>query len=191
MIKGVAQSTVMYIELFFLFLARTIDMSLGTLRHVFVVQGRKYPAAAVGFVEIAVYTVALGLVVSAADEPLRLLVFSAGFAAGIICGVSIEERLALGHRSLQVIVDEEAFSFVEESRLEGHPATVWKAEGRDGVKLVINLLLTRREALPLAKRIRERMPAAFVLLSETKYFMGGRVGGRAPALTDFPLRCRA
>jgi len=174
----------MLIELLFLFCARTIDMSLGTLRQVFVIQGRKYHAAVVGFVEIAVYTLALGLVVSAADDPLKLLVFSAGFSAGIICGVSIEERLALGHRSLQIVVEENMAGLVNELREKGHPATVWRAEGRDGNKLVVNLLLTRRQALPLARQIRERIPGAFVLLSEPKYFMGGRVAGKIPDIVS-------
>lgn len=170
----------MLIELLFLFSARTIDMSLGTLRQVFVVQGRKYHAATVGFAEIAVYTLALGLVVSAADDLMKLLVFSAGFSAGIICGVSIEERLALGHRSLQIVVEEDERDLVEELRAQGHPATVWSAEGRDGGKLVINVLLTRRQASVLARQIRQRLPGAFVLLSEPKYFMGGRVAGKVP-----------
>jgi uncharacterized protein YebE (UPF0316 family) len=176
----------MWFELLFLFCARTIDMSLGTLRHMFVVRGLKVAAASVGFVEIIVFTLALGLVVSAGDDPLKLLAFAGGFSFGILCGMVIEERLAIGHRAVQIIAGEGGASLAEDLRRQGHAVTVWSADGRDGRKLVLNLLLERRHAFRLARDVRERLPDAFVLLAEPKGYLGGRVPAKFPSLLPVP-----
>ncbi|MGI6412521.1 MAG: DUF5698 domain-containing protein [Syntrophomonadaceae bacterium] len=59
----------MALELLFIFLARIIDVSLGTIRMILVIRGDKVPAAIIGFFEILVYTLALGLVVGSLRQP--------------------------------------------------------------------------------------------------------------------------
>lgn len=81
----------MILELLFIFFARIIDVSLGTIRMILVIRGDKLPAALIGFFEIMVYTVALGLVVGSLDDPVKLIVFCTGFALGILVGSVIEE----------------------------------------------------------------------------------------------------
>ena len=49
----------------FIFLARVVDVSLGTLRIIYLSRGRSRIAAVIGFVEIAIYVVALGMVIEA------------------------------------------------------------------------------------------------------------------------------
>ncbi len=165
----------MIFELLFIFFARILDVSLGTIRMILVIRGNRVPAAILGFFEILVYTVALGMVVGSLGDPLKLIVFCSGFSLGIFCGSLIEERLALGYRGLQVTVDSEHCYVADELREEGFPVTCWQANGKDGEKLVLNIIVKRDTAKLVADRVYEKDPDAFVVLMEPKQFRGGYI----------------
>lgn len=163
----------MIAELLFIFFARIIDVALGTIRVILIIRGSKWPAAFIGFFEILIYTVALGLVVGALDDILKLMVFCVGFSLGILIGSMIEARLAMGFRALQVTVDYEHAYLADELREEGYPVTCWKGEGRIGSKLVMNIIVKRNTARDIAKKIKEKDENAFIVLMEPKTFRGG------------------
>ncbi len=165
----------MLLQLLFIFLARITDVSLGTIRMILIVRGDKWPAAIIGFVEIMVYTVALGMVVGALNDPIKLTVFCVGFSLGVIVGSVIEDRLALGYRGVQVIIDREHSHIVDELREEGYPVTTWEAEGRQGHKMVLSMVLKRQLARQVTAYITERDPGAFAVFMEPKHFRGGYI----------------
>jgi uncharacterized protein YebE (UPF0316 family) len=165
----------MFLELLFIFMARIIDVSLGTIRMILVIRGSKIPAAIIGFFEILVYTLALGLVVGSLDDPIKLIVFCCGFSMGILVGSFIEEGLALGFRGIQATIERDHAYIIEELREEGDPVTSWEAEGKAGPKLMINMLVRRNMARAVADRIYEKDPGAFVILMEPKQFRGGYI----------------
>lgn len=168
----------MVYELIFLFLARTIDMCLSTIRHVLVIRGMRWAAGAIGFFEIMVYTLALALVVGGSMDVFRLLAFSLGFGAGIILGVSIEDRLAFGFRLVQATINRGDAWLVTELRAKGLPVTVHEAEGIEGPKLVLSMVMKRRLARSTARTILETIPDAFVVSTEPKHFLGGGLGSK-------------
>ena len=163
----------MYLQLLFIFMARIIDFSMGTIRMILIIRGDKWTAAIIGFFEIMVYTVALGMVVGALNDPVKLIIFCLGFSLGVVVGSLIEERLALGYRGVQVIVDCEHACIAEELREQGFPVTTWEAEGRVGPKVVLNTVVKRQLARKLAAYVTERDPGAFVVFMEPKHFRGG------------------
>lgn len=163
------------LELLFIFFARIIDVSLGTIRFILIIRGDKLPAAIIGFFEILVYTVALGLVVGALDDPVKLIVFCTGFALGVLVGSMIEEKLALGYRGIQATIDRDHLYIIEELRDEGFPVTSWEAVGKAGPKLILNIVVKRNMAGAVAERIYGKDPHAFVVLMEPKHFRGGYI----------------
>ncbi len=165
----------MIAQLLFIFFARIIDVSMGTIRTILIIRGDKWPAAIIGFFEILVYTIALSMVVGALKDPIKLLVFCSGFALGILVGSVIEEKLALGFRGLQVTIDEQNSFIVDELRDEGYPVTCWEAEGRVGRKLVLNIIVKRNLASKITDKIYDKDPCAFVVYMEPKYFRGGYI----------------
>ena len=118
----------MILELLFIFSARVIDVTLGTIRMIFIIRGDRVPAAAIGFVEIMVYTTALGMVIGSLDNPVKLVIFCAGFAMGVLSGSIIEEKLALGYRGIQVTIDAEEFG------LHQHPDHGAHTKGQHQIK---------------------------------------------------------
>ncbi|NLW45204.1 MAG: DUF2179 domain-containing protein [Syntrophomonadaceae bacterium] len=163
----------MYFDLAFIFFARIIDVSLGTVRMILTIRGERYIAAIIGFFEIMVYVVALGKVLGSLDEPIRLILYCLGFASGVIVGSWLEGVLALGYQGIQVIMDKDNQELAERLREEGYAVTTWKAEGLSGPKLVMELVVQRCMALKVAERIREYDEHAFIVFMEPKTFAGG------------------
>lgn len=163
------------LELLFLFFARTIDMALATIRQVLVIRGQRWAAGLVGFFEILVYTLALGMVVSAGSDIWRLLAFSLGFGTGIVLGVTIEDTMAFGYRLVMVTIDKKDEWIAAELRRMGHAVTVMEAAGHEGAKLMLNMVMQRRRARQVMTEIKRRLPSAFVVATEPKHFVGGRL----------------
>lgn len=162
-------------ELLFIFFARILDVSLGTIRMILVIRGDKVPAATIGFFEIMVYTVALGLVVGSLDDPVKLIIFCTGFSLGVLVGSVIEEKLALGYRGLQVIIDRDHCDLVTVLREAGYPVTCWEATGKSGPKTVLHMVVKRNMIKAVSNHIYEQDPNAFVVLMEPKHFRGGYI----------------
>ncbi|MFY9121329.1 MAG: DUF5698 domain-containing protein [Syntrophomonadaceae bacterium] len=162
-------------ELLFIFFARILDVSLGTIRMILVIRGDKVPAATIGFFEIMVYTVALGLVVGSLDDPVKLIIFCTGFSLGVLVGSVIEEKLALGYRGLQVIIDRDHCDLVTILREAGYPVTCWEATGKSGPKTVLHMVVKRNMIKAVSNHIYEQDPNAFVVLMEPKHFRGGYI----------------
>lgn len=165
----------MLFDLLFIFFARIIDVSLGTIRMILVIRGDKYVAAVIGFFEIMVYVVALGKVIGSLSEPIRLLTYCTGFAAGVIIGSWIEEKMALGYRGMQITTATENAYLVDWLRDQGYAVTTWNAEGLEGPKLVMSMLMKRNLAWDVADDILEKDDKAFIVFLEPKSFAGGTI----------------
>ena len=86
-----------------IFSLRVCDMTLDTLRVLFVMRNRKAFAWLLGFFQSAIYVVAISSVLQNLDNPLNIVGYAAGFATGNVIGLLIEERLAIGHVQLSII----------------------------------------------------------------------------------------
>jgi len=162
------------LEYLLIFLARVCDVSLSTMRMLLVVRGRRYPAAFVGFLEASVYIVALARVMKNIADPWKVLAYGLGFASGTLLGSFIEEKLAMGHVSLEVIPNEgEGEELLKALRTAGHGVTVLTGRGMTGEKMVL-LVSTDRKSLPrLSSIIEEFSPGCFVTVLETRAVRGG------------------
>lgn len=87
-----------------IFLLRIVDVSVGTVRTIAVVQGRVFLSVCLGFIEILVWvTVVAQVFQHAAHNSIVLLAYAAGFAAGNAVGIAIERMLALGTVILRIV----------------------------------------------------------------------------------------
>ena len=77
-----------------IFLLRIIDVSLGTMRTITVVNGRLRLSVALGFFEVLVWVTAVSQVIlRLRDHPILVLAYAAGFAAGNAVGILLERKL--------------------------------------------------------------------------------------------------
>ncbi len=163
-----------FLGLFLIFCARILDVSIGTLRILFLVRGRRGIAAALGFAEVMIYLTALGYVLGGGREMslLQMVVYCAGFSTGNFVGSFLEERLMNAYVVLEIIMDKtpETKIMVEKIRSDGYGATVVYGKGRDGIRSIIKVIC-RRSDIPVVTAHTENR--GFICITDVKGCYGG------------------
>lgn len=161
------------IMLAIIFAVNVVYVSLMTIRMILTLKGRKYIAAFVSVFEITVYIVGLGLVLDNLNEIQNLLAYALGFGTGLIIGSIIEEKLALGYITVNVVSTNPDLEFTRRIREKGYGVTSWSSYGMDGDRLSISILTPRKYELRLYELIQEIDPKAFIISYEPKRIHGG------------------
>lgn len=150
-----------------------IYVTLFTIRMIFTLKGQRYFAATVSIVEVIIYIIGLGLVLDNLDRLENLIAYAVGYAIGVLVGMKIEEKLALGYITVNVITKEYEPDIPNALRDKGYGVTNWVAYGREGERLMMEILTSRKSEEHLYKTIKELDPKAFIISHEPKTFYGG------------------
>ena len=145
-----------------IFALRVTDMSLDTLRVLFVMRGRKSIAWILGFIQAAVYVIAITAVLRDLTNPLNIIGYAAGFATGVVVGMAIEERLAIGHVHMRIISSRRGSGIAEKLRTEGYAVTEVPARGKDGMVTMLNCSVLRKDIKGIRVMVNEVDPEAFI-----------------------------
>ncbi|RDW18944.1 DUF2179 domain-containing protein [Oceanobacillus chungangensis] len=156
-----------------IFAVNVVYVSLSTVRMILTLKGRTYIAAFVSLFEITVYIVGLGLVLDNLNEVQNLIAYALGFGTGLIIGSFIEEKLALGYITVNVVSSNPDLKFTKKIREKGYGVTSWSSYGMDGDRLSMEILTPRRYELRLYQTIQEIDPKAFIISYEPKRIHGG------------------
>jgi len=148
-------------------------VSFFTLRMLMVIKGYRVMASLLAMVEVFVYLKGLGLVLNNLDNPINLAAYCIGWGMGVFIGSKIEEKLALGYVTVQVVVDSLEMDLTAKLREHGYGVTSWVAEGRDGPRLMMQVLAKRSNEQKLWKLIASLSPKAFIVSFEPKHLKGG------------------
>ncbi|CDO04223.1 hypothetical protein BN988_02774 [Oceanobacillus picturae] len=150
-----------------------VYVSLSTVRMILTLKGRRYIAAFVSMFEIVIYVLGLGLVLDNLDAIQNLIAYAIGFGIGVVVGSKIEEKLALGYITVNVISSNPDIEFTRKLRDKGYGVTSWFAYGMDGDRLSMQILTPRKYELRLYETIKEIDPKAFIIAYEPKQIHGG------------------
>ncbi|MEM2192248.1 MAG: DUF5698 domain-containing protein [Candidatus Hadarchaeales archaeon] len=159
-----------------IFLARLVDVSMGTLRMILLVRGRREIAAISSFFEITIWVLAVSRVITQLDRWYYIVAFALGFAAGNFCGSYLEEKIALGY-TFAYIVPKNPKKLTRELRRADFGVTVLYGEGLKGPEPVLNVILKRRETKKLLEILKKSDPRAFITLLDVRAERGGYFGG--------------
>jgi len=151
-----------------IFSLRVVDMSLDTLRLLFVVRGRKGIAWVLGFFQSVVYIIAITSVLSHLNNPLNILGYAAGFATGNVVGMLIEERLAVGHIHLRIISPSRGVSLAQKLRDDGFAVTEISARGKDGMVHLLSVSVLRKDVARVEGVVHETDPESFVTSEDVR-----------------------
>ncbi|SFB14547.1 Uncharacterized protein YebE, UPF0316 family [Lentibacillus halodurans] len=150
-----------------------VYVSLSTMRMILTLKGRRYMAAFVSMFEIVIYVLGLGLVLDNLNEIQNIIAYALGFGLGVIVGTKIEEKLALGYITVNVISSDPNIDFTRQLREKGYGVTSWFAYGMEGDRLVMQILTPRKYELKLYETIKTIDPKAFIISYEPKQINGG------------------
>ncbi len=126
-----------------------------------------------GFLEAIVYVFGLALVLSGDQTTLAMIVYALGFSLGLIVGIAIENKIAIGFRSVLVNIKTKNVLLIDELRSMGYGVTVFEGEGREGSRYRLDILTKRSQEKELFELINAHEPSAFVIAYEPTRFQGG------------------
>ncbi len=144
-----------------IFIARILDVSINTVRIIYVLGGRKLTSTILGFFESFIWLMAIRQIFEHLDNWMCYVAYPAGFAAGILVGMIIEEKIAYGKVIVRIITRKEIHPLVQYLNQEHHRYTYVKAEGPDGLENLIFTVLEREKLEHLMETLREILPTAF------------------------------
>lgn len=152
----------------FIFLARICDVSIGTMRIIFVSKGKRNIAPILGFFEVLIWITAISKIMQNLDNYINYVAYAAGFATGNFVGMIIEEKLAMGIQMIRVFAHERGQELVQSLNQSGFGATVVEARGaRQNVHLIYTIV--NRNKLPdVLDLINQFNPKAFYTIEDVK-----------------------
>lgn len=142
--------------------ARATDVSLGTLRIMMVVQGRRGAAFLIGFVEMSIWLTIILNVISKLNTPYHIAFYALGFAFGNYIGIGLERRLALGDQVLRIFTRNP--NLVTILRERGRSVTRFEGEGLDGNIYLLYIKLKRKDCMKALAVAREVDPKLFYII---------------------------
>ena len=154
-----------------------VDISLYTIRIMMVVRGRKANAWLFGFCQATVYVTALRAVLADVGDWGKILGYAAGFATGLVVGMMIEGRLAIGYTHLRTISPGHGAELAERLRIAGYAVTEVSGQGKDGMVTVLNCSIRRRNTTEVVKLIQEVDGEAFITAEAVRSVRRGFWGG--------------
>lgn len=152
----------------FIFCARITDVSIATLRIIFLARGKKLIVPLLGFFEILIWLVTIGQIFKHLNNPVSYIAYAGGFAAGSYFGIIIESKIALGMQVVRIILKEEAARLIAELKSAGFGSTVVNGEGSTGPVKIVFTIIKRKDLQGLLKILRRDYPDAFFSVEDVR-----------------------
>lgn len=160
-------------KLLLIIIVQLLFVPMLTLRTISMVKNLKVLTALFGFLEAVVYIFGLSIVLSGEQSILEMLVYAVGFAMGLIVGIIIEQKLAIGYVTYNATINSYNKDLIEQLRNEGFGVTVHTGHGKLGERYRLDILTQRKREKHLLETIYQLEPTAFIISYEPKMFKGG------------------
>lgn len=144
-----------------IFLARISDVSINTIRIIYVLGGRRWTATILGFFESLIWLMAIRQIFEHMDNWLCYVAYPAGFASGIFVGMIIEERIAYGKVIVRIITRREIAPLLKYLNEQKNRYTHVNAMGPDGHENLVFTVLQRENLEALLLTLKDILPSAF------------------------------
>jgi uncharacterized protein YebE (UPF0316 family) len=154
---------------FLIVIARIIDVTLGTLRIIYISKGKKNIAPILGFFEVTIWLLAATRVFQNIDNWICYIAYGTGFALGSYIGMFIEEKLALGVQLIRIITRRDAKELVNYLRCKGYGVTAIRAEGSQGEVGVVYSVINRKNIKDFVSIIKDYNPNAFYTIEDIRF----------------------
>jgi uncharacterized protein YebE (UPF0316 family) len=148
--------------------ARICDVTLGTIRIMYVARGIKVLAAILGFFEVLIWLFAIGQIVSNLTNVANYFAYALGYALGNYIGITIEEKLSVGVLMLRVITKKQADKLVDALREAGFGITAIDAKGVYGPVEVIFTVINRKDLGGAVDIIKHHNPQAIYSVQDVR-----------------------
>ncbi len=153
---------------FLIFIARILDVSIGTLRLIFVSKGYKFYAPLLGFFEVVIWLLAIGQIMQHLDNFMCYFAYGLGFATGNYLGIYLDEKMSLGTVLIRVVPKLDTTNLINHLRAQNFGASLVDIEGMSGKLKMIFTIVKRKDLKEVLGIIQEHNPHAFVTIEDVK-----------------------
>lgn len=151
-----------------IFFGRICDVTLGTLRIIFVSKGEKKKAPIVGFFEVFIWVVVISQVLTHANDIIAYIAYAAGYAAGNYVGILVENKIGFGFQLYRVYERKDGRELLKVLKDNGFGATMIKGEGSISEIDIIEIAVSRKSGKKVASIINAFDPEAFFLVEDIR-----------------------
>jgi len=160
-------------------LGRAVDVTLGTLRTVFVVHGRRGVASVLGFCEVLIWVVVVSRVVQNLQQPYYAVAYAFGFTLGTYVGITVEGWFGAGAQVIRVFT-RRGPELVDTLRAGGYVVTQFEGAGREGPISLIFLQVPRRGMRPVVEQVLAVDPDCFYIVDDVRLSSGRKIRFQPP-----------
>lgn len=165
----------------FIFFARVADVSLDVFRLLLLTRGYALYAALIGFVEICIFVVALGTVLTGPMDILKIITYAGGFATGNLVGAYIEDKMAVGYTAVHIFCCHQVCDILTTRlRNQDFGVTQITGEGRTGPRDILIITAKRKDLPFILGLVDEVAPGTFYNISDVRSLRGGIFPRRRP-----------
>lgn len=151
-----------------IFSTRICDVTLDTLRIIYVSRGIKILAASIGFFEVLIWLFAITQIFKNLSNPFCYIAYAGGFGMGNFVGILIEERMAIGTVFIRIITHKSAVELIELLKNDSYGVTHMDAHGSQGPVKIIFTIVKRKKIEHVLEIIRSCNPQAFFTIEDVR-----------------------
>jgi uncharacterized protein YebE (UPF0316 family) len=149
-------------------MARIMDVTINTIRMIFVARGYKTIAPILGFFEVVIWLVAIGQIMKNLDNFMSYIGYGLGFAAGNYIGIILVEKMTLGTVIIRIIAKTNTNELIQRLREANYGVTIADAEGKDGPVKILFSTMKRKDLQDALRIINQSNPHAFYTVEEVQ-----------------------
>ena len=168
------KSVWIYVIIFF---GKMLEVSASTLRIVLINRGIRMLGCLIAIIELTLWLMITSTVMASfQSDPLKVLVYVVAFALGIYLGSWLDEKLAFGLSSVQIVVADaaDAGKLSKTLREQGFGITTIDVHGMDEKQHYMMFTMIKRKSLQDAlKIINDEVNNAVITVSDVKTQKGG------------------
>lgn len=151
-----------------IFLARMSDVTLATLRNIFLSKSIKYIVPFLGFIEVLIWLLAISQIMKNLHNPACFIAYAMGYSMGIFVGIRIEERLALGLQIMRIFTQNDPEELRAILAHHDYGVTVIDAQGTKGPVKILLTIVKRKDVLTIRDLINQHRPEAFYTIEDIR-----------------------
>lgn len=164
----------MFILCLKIFFVRILDVSLGTIRTMFVVRGKKLISSIIGFFEILVWFLVVKEALQTESNSIFIAIsYSLGFATGNYIGALLSDKLITGNVSVQVFTNNNNLEKILREHGYGVSSVVYTGYEEEAHKHMLFINIDKKKEKALRELIKKNDEEAFIIVNETKYVENG------------------
>jgi uncharacterized protein YebE (UPF0316 family) len=152
-----------------IFFMRICDVTLDTMRIIFMTKGYRTVAPIIGFFEVLIWIVAITRIMQNLNNWVSYIAYAAGFATGNYVGMLLDEKLAIGHELIRVITKLDAGDLANALRSAGFGVTSVKAVGMQGDVGILYVIVNRKNQKTAIGIVEEHTPNAFFTIENIHF----------------------